>query len=69
MEKKILGKLKGGAALPWAAMTSEVVADRTNFETYICRSRTRSLVQKLDEAGVEVTGKPPAVNWVTHLMG
>ncbi|MBW7997311.1 MAG: ATP-dependent metallopeptidase FtsH/Yme1/Tma family protein [Candidatus Glassbacteria bacterium] len=64
MEKRILGKLKGGA--PRGLQGEEALT--RNFETYI-PFEDPDLVQKLDAADVEVTGKPPAVNWMTHLMG
>ncbi len=63
MEKRVLGKLKGGGI-----RGEEVSEAAANFETFF-PFEDSELVQKLDEAGVEVTGKPPAVNWMTHLMG
>ncbi len=62
MEKKILGKLEG------VAVRGEKDAEASNFETYI-PFEDSDLVRTLDKAGVEVTGKPPTVNWMTQLMG
>jgi len=67
MEKKVLGKLKYKAAETVSKSGSKPAADFQSFETYI-PFEDPDLVKKLDEAGVDITSRPPMVNWMTSIM-
>jgi len=63
-EKKILGEMK-----PDGATANAKDADSSQaFETFL-PFEDPSLVEKLDGLGVEVSARPPSVNWMTSLMG
>ncbi|MCE5269862.1 ATP-dependent zinc metalloprotease FtsH [bacterium] len=63
-EKKILGEMKADGATANAKDADSSQA----FETYL-PFEDPSLVEKLDGLGVEVSARPPTVNWMTSLMG
>ena len=68
MEKKVLGKLEASGATVVGQEEGVSKEGLQNFETFI-PFEDPELVRKLEAANVEITGKPPTVNWVTQLMG
>ena len=67
IEKKVVGKLKYQAAEAALERGEEAADGLQSFETYI-PFEDADLVKKLNLAGVEITSKPPTVNWMTSLM-
>ena len=67
IEKKVIGKLKYGAAEVALKSGEEAADGLQSFETYI-PFEDPDLVKKLNLAGVEITSKPQTVNWMTSLM-
>jgi len=67
IEKKVIGKLKYGAAEVALKSGEEAADGLQSFETYI-PFEDPDLVKKLNLAGVEITSKPPTVNWMTSVM-
>jgi len=67
MEKKVVGKLKYEAAGGTPEGGDKAAEESQGFETYL-PFEDPDLVKKLNQAGVEITGKPPAVNWMTSVM-
>ena len=68
VEKKIIGEMKSSETDPAQPATAEGKEGLQAFETFI-PFEDAQLVGRLDASGVEVSSRPPAVNWMTQLMG
>ncbi|HLA39283.1 MAG TPA: ATP-dependent zinc metalloprotease FtsH [Candidatus Glassbacteria bacterium] len=68
MEKKVLGRMDVAGTAIVSTQEGEGQDGLANFETFV-PFEDPDLVKKLEAANVEITGKPPTVNWMTQLMG